>query len=586
MRFLASAGLAVTIVLCGCPCGDDDTVGDDDDQTASDDDTAGDDDDHTADDDDDAADDDSSIADDDDSAATDPDPYVQPEVYVTPIAPQPGDTITIHYRGEHAAQAQLWIRYGFNGYNQVESIDEYIEWYHVGNWDYYLEAEMAPVLDGFDFELEVPHDARAIQFNFFFDDAGETVWDDDDGRGYNQSLIFPYIGPILTWNDATAPDDGVVIGFETSVPCLGRVEYGPTETLGTTVIGDERGHMHHFVLTGLDPDTPYHYRVRDCAGHVSEIFTFSTAPAGAEDLSFAVLADMQDNGDGARRWDEVATEVIQGHPDIAFWLAAGDLPTDEVPGDWWTFFDKARELLAAKVIVPAVGNHDTPTDQSMDTCENFLRYFDLPTSTARDGVYRVDVGPVAVLTLNSEVLSEFETDQEQYLWAAEQLDQVDPDTAWVFAQWHVPPYNMGDRFDILHQGAVRQTTELFQGRVDWVFTGHEHLYQRMLPIQFDAQVALSGDYGVGPDDGVGYMVLPTSGIEPRYGIRTPDSPAAYLRDLVAFPHIGAGAAVADSEIGFVVVTVTGDTIALQTVCLGSTVEHLPPYVCDGVSYVK
>jgi hypothetical protein len=583
MRIWTSFALGAVLALGGCDCEDpdDDTTAGDDDTTAGadDDSTAGDDDDATA-----GDDDDSTASDDDDSA--DPDPYVQPTVYVTPIAPQPGDTVTIHYRGEHAAEAELSIRYGFNGYNQVESIDEYIEWYHVGNWDYYLEAAMAPVLDGFDFELEVPADARALQFTFFFDDVGETVWDENGGWGYNQSLVFPYIGPVLTWNDATSPDDGVVITFETSVPCLGRVEYGPTDTLGTTVIGDERLRMHHFALTGLEPDTPYHYRVLDSAGHVSEIFTFSTAPATTEELSFAVLADMQDNGDGARRWEEVATEVLQGHPEIAFWLAAGDLPTDNVPGDWWTFFDKGRDLFASKVIVPAVGNHDTPTDQPDPDCEIFSTYFDLPTSDSRDGVYRVDVGPVTVLTLNSEVISEFEVGLDQYVWTESQLGQLTPDTAWVFAQWHVPPYNVGDRFEILHQEAVRETTALFDGAVDWVFTGHEHLYQRTLPLRHDVGVAPSGDYGAGEDDGVGYMVMPTAGIEPRFGIRAPDSPVAYLRDLMAYPHMGAEAEEADSEIGFVVVTISGDTIALETTCMGSGEVHLPPYVCDGVSYVK
>lgn len=531
--------------------------------------------------------DDDDIGDDDDSAAN-PDPYIQPDVYVTPLDLDPGDTATVHYHGEFSDEPSLWIRYGFNGYNRVEELEEYLELYHYGNWDYFFEEEMTAVAGGFEFDLVVPEDARALQFTFFVDDGGDVTYDDNGGWGYHQGLVFPYIGPLLTWNEATAPEDGVVITYETSVPCKGTLEYGTTAALGTTRVGDEVGRLHHVVLTGLEPDTDYYYRVRDSLDHVSETHVFRTAPSSAGSFSFAALADAQDNGDGERRWADVADEVFLQHGDVRFVLFIGDLPTDQVPGDWWTFFDKGRELFASTVVVPAVGNHDTPTDQHDPDAAVFLSYFQLPTSSGGPGVFRVDHGSAALLTLNAEFVGELAVGGDQYQWVQDQITalQGEGHIDWVFAQLHTPPYNAGDRFDINEQATVREVTQLMDGAVDWVLAGHEHLYQRMHPLRYEAEIAASGQYGVDADDGIGYLVLPPAGIDPRNGVRETTSPAAWLRDLVAFPVLDPETAEADSEMGFVIVSIDAQTLTLETYGMGSPEQPVAAYVRDTVTYTK
>ena len=575
--------LFVALGLLGCP------LDDDDDTTASDDDTtAGDDDDTTAADDDDTTaaddDDDDSAGDDDDTVEEDP--YIQPAIYVTPLTLVPGGTATVHYFGELAQEDDLTMHYGFNGWNEVTGIADMIEVEDHGDSAFYKRAEMTPVLDGFEVTVDLPTDGRAMHFVFFtLDHKLVETWDNNDHLDYHQSIVFPYIGPYLTWNDATHPADGAVISYVTSVPCKGTVEYGATPSLGNTLVGDDVTLTHHFELTGLTEDAEVHYRVHDSAGHVSDIHTFRTAPASTTTFTFASLSDMQDTGEH-NRWADTVAE-LQNHADVAFVVIPGDLTAGDNPGAWWTFFDRARGYFPGIVIMPVPGNHDTPTGGHNPDTTRFTDYFDLPASPGLASVYRFDYGSAAFLGLNSEELPQFAIGADQYLWMEDALLDIVTagDRAWVFALWHVPPYNAGLRHNE-DQGSVRDMTGLFDGVVDWVLSGHEHLYQRTHPLQFNGDIAPSGLYGLGPGDGVGYLVMPPAGQNPGIEIYPADHPDADRRDRLAYPPVAEGEMVVDSQNGFVVVEIDAAALTLETWGYGSHTEPETAAVVDTISYTK
>ena len=515
------------------------------------------------------------------------DPYVEPEVYLTPHDLAPGDRATIHYRGELAGQATLGIRYGFNGYNQVEGIDEYLTHTHYANVDYYLEDGMTPADGGFEFELDIPSDARAVHFDFFTGEDPHRVQDDRDGRGYHHGVVFPYIGPYLTWNDQTPAESGVVVNFETSLPCLGTVEYGTDSSLGRRELGPTTKRIHHITLTDLQPDTTYFYRVLDALDRASETYNFRTAAVEVDGFGFLVAADMQDHGDGGdRHWSEVAREMASSHGDAALIVLPGDLALDNLPGDWWTYFDKARELFAGRVLVPSVGNHDTPTDQHDPDEAVFLAYFELPDPFGGDAVYRVDYGPAAFLAFNSEVEDEFASGGRQYVAAGDQVTALATDDAirWVFAHWHTPPYNAGDRFPAAQQDTIRELTAHFEGTVDWVFTGHEHLYQRSYPLTYEG--VMVERYGTSAGQGVGYMVLPPAGIRQYDQVVSSGSPLADHRDWMAYPAMPASSTTVDAELGFVVVSIQDEHITLDCYGMGTAHEPRSAHLLDTVSYSK
>ncbi len=587
-------GLCLALALAGCGDETDEfgTGGDDDDASTGDDDTTGGDDDSADDDtgdDDDSADDDDDSADDDDT--TEGDPYVEPEVFVVPQEFEPGDLIEIQYLGQYAAEDALDIRYGFDGYTRIDSIGE--EWLSEavdGSTRYFLEAPMVQGVDRFTFELEVPLDARAIHMTFYVtDEDEERTYDDREGLGYHQQVVFPYIGPLLSWTDQAAPGTGVVVTFETSMPCRGTVEYGPTVALGQSALGDGVDHVHHVRLEGLTPDSDVYYRVLDNVGHASEVFGFHTPPlVDAGPWRFAVIADAQDHGDGIQAWAAVAPALLAEHPDLSLLLFTGDLTAVDETGDWWTFFDVGRPLFEGLPLLPAVGNHDVRYGVNGPDESTFERYFPHPEASPDGFVHRVDVRNAALLTLDSQWSEGFDEGGDQRLWIEQQLADIAAagEPHWVFAQWHVPVYDAGVRTSASAQEELRGLTATFEGNVDWVFTGHEHMGQRMLPLQYDGVLAPSGAYGRGPDDGVGYIVLPPAGMSPRTSVVAFDGPSADQRDWPAFPVLDPETNTTESELGWLLVTLDGDNLTLDMYGTGQLGAPVAPYVRDGVSYTR
>ncbi len=82
------------------------------------------------------------------------------------------------------------------------------------------------------------------------------------------------------------------------------------------------------------------------------------------------------------------------------------------------------------------------------------------------------------------------------------------------------------------------------------------------------------------------MVLPPAGHSPSKSVVEPGGPSAYLRDLVAYPTIDEVQTQVDSEIGFVVVSLQGNAITLETWGMGSLDAPQSAHVMDVISYQK
>ncbi len=541
------------------------------------------------------------------------------EVYLTPYDPEPGGSVTIYYSGKYADQPELYLRYGFNGWNQVTGLDvepEIIE--SKSDNEYRYEVPMEKLNGGFRATIDLPDDGRSLHFVFFFGeeeldtappdtgrphpDTGKPdpkseqksatdaqkaqSIDDNDGWEYHYGILFPYIGPYLSWDDQTSPQSGVVVSFESGISCTGTVEYGTTEELGSSVSGEQESYIHNIRLTGLDPDTLYYYRVSDSNGRSSGTYQFRTAPEDIPGFTFGVMSDMQDNGDDLR-WGDVAAELQANHPDIDFFILPGDMPYLDEPGHWWTFFDKGRALLASRVVMPTVGNHDTPTGASNSDTSHFQEYFALPPGMGSETTYRFDYGPATFLALNSEVPEEFVEKHQQYQWMQGQLQSIgygdERSRAWVFAYWHIPPYNAGFRHGN-QQTDYRQITSLFEGAVDWVFCGHEHLAHRFVPLRYQSVQAPSGEYGTGDMDGVGYLVTPPAGTDPSVKLIDPEVAMAYVRDLVAYPVFSDEDLTTTSENGFVKVSIAGSTMDIQIWGMGNDIVPEDPEIVEHLEY--
>lgn len=505
-------------------------------------------------------------------------------VALEPSAPVPGGSVRIRYQGPLCEHANLSALVGFNGWVDLYEWADFDADYTDGDTWYFLEVPLLPGPDGVpEGTVDLPDDLRALHLRFWDPTTWET--DDNDGDAYNYGVRFPYVGPYLTWNAETRPGTGLVVNFATDGETRGRVRYGTTPGLSEVASDDGETRWHHVALTDLEPGQTWYYQVLDEAGHASEVYSFRTPQEDAATLKVVAVSDIQDVGED-EAWPRVLDAIVESHLDADLLLVAGDMPDADVPAQWWIFFDKSRDLLSRVPILPAVGNHDTPGVDSSPDSTHFREIFALPYATDGEPYYALDHGPFRFLSLNSEKPEEWEEGAAQHSFASAELAGCWTDGVrtceGVFAFWHIPVYNAGYRhYD--EGDPMRPLTALFDGTVDWAIGGHEHLGQRFLPIRYDATLAPSGSYGTGPDDGVGYLVLPPGGDYVSDWIVDPEDEGAWLRDLLASPVPAEDASDVASENGFVTLEVDPDGTTVTLWGVGTVLDPLSLYARDSVT---
>jgi hypothetical protein len=475
----------------------------------------------------------------------------------------------------------LTLHLGFNGWNHVPGPSLQQETDGTGNVNHFLRQAMSRLPDhsGFEATVPLPAGARAIHFVFFTTTPTGQTWDNNGGRDFNREVLFPYVGPLLSLMGDSHASTEVHVSFHTGHACLGRVEYGPTPSLGASLQEPTPTTAHALHVQGLTPGAPFSYRVSCQGAGTSPVHTARTMPEGATSLTFAVFSDTQDDGERTA-WSRTATELASRLDHLDLLLSAGDNAWNDQPGHWWHFFDVGRALFSARPFMAVPGNHDTPTSSPNADTSSFEHWFHFDPASGSEIASTFRLGPARFLSLGSERHAEFSPPSgAQFLFTQQVLGQPDAPT-WTFASWHIPPYNAGSR----HFGEVgytRDITQLFDGMVDWVFCGHEHLYQRSKPIRYNAQLVSA--YGNGSGDGVGYVVTPPAGAWPHGQLVPSSDPKAYYRDRLAYPS---PADMVSSEVGFVLVSLSGRTFTLQALGLGSLQTPVPAHVVDELTYTK
>ncbi len=506
------------------------------------------------------------------------DPPLEPDVRV--------EDGKLSFRGGEDAQA-VRLTWGVNGWADRFAPETATRIRYDTN-EVRAESYVDMVRDGAHWvaDVELPGDTRAVHAIFQVD--GQI--DDAEGRDYTWDLVFPSVGPYLTWNDVATPSTGMVVNWATGLPGLGVVEYGPDEENVAYAVGTEVGTVHHVVLEGLPPGRRFVYRVRDGLGRTSPWSEFQTAELDVSTFRFIVAADMQDTGLPDDRWPEVAATIRRGWDDARFVLAPGDLTADDYPGLWWLFFDGGRELFNHVPLVPAVGNHDTPGVESSADVSSWRHWFALPETPGSEAYWRLDYGRLRVLSVNSEVATELAPGGAQHEWIEAEMgdlwDGDDRTVDWALASFHVPAYNAGARFaDVAVD--QRPITDLFVGNVDVVITGHEHIYQRFAPLGIDGEIASSGEYGLGADEGTLHLVAPSAG----FGVLDTlmvgaDEDGGEQRELLAWPELAEEQEQIEAIHGFLVGDVSPAALDLSFVGMGDTEAPASPAIADTVTVLR
>jgi autotransporter-associated beta strand protein len=279
---------------------------------------------------------------------------------------------------------------------------------------------------------------------------------------------------------------GMVVMCETAEDAPLRVEHGPAETYGTTVetVRDSSGNgtwFHRALLTGLVPESRYHYRVADAAGaSVSGDLTFRTAATGVVDFAFGVWGDSQGTNYGT--WTanplEPTVSMIKhmAGSGVAFGLTTGDVTDDGASySDARKFYldDVARNLGTVVPWYVAWGNHDADTNPSIIRLAS-----DLPSR------YRAGLSPgrgsyaFSYANCFFVCLDYYNHPEITNGWLEAQLSSPAAQQArFRFVVNHAPPYSeRSSKGDSTIRSTLVPLLERYHVAV--CFSGHVHEYER------------------------------------------------------------------------------------------------------------
>ncbi|OGS12735.1 MAG: hypothetical protein A2234_00390 [Elusimicrobia bacterium RIFOXYA2_FULL_58_8] len=246
-------------------------------------------------------------------------------------------------------------------------------------------------------------------------------------------------------------------------------------------------------LFGLTPDTTHCYRLYLPAEQSSGAYkafegTFSTFRA--EDKPYFSFLAFGDSGSGSEEQLQVAARMDQFRTD--FVLHTGDLVESGLDTDAdGQYFTPYAALLARTPFFIALGNHDYGRDFNNAAGKGFLKanftpFHSVPLTGLPPHYYYFDVGNARFLVLDSNAFfgAQFapplEPGSKQYKWLEAVLSKTD--RTWKFIVMHHPLYSTG-KHEVLEAQLNALEPLFLKYKVDLVFQGHNHNYERTKPVK-------------------------------------------------------------------------------------------------------
>ena len=172
--------------------------------------------------------------------------------------------------------------------------------------------------------------------------------------------------------------------------------------------------------------------------------------------------------------------------DYDVFLLPGDLSYADTHQSLWDSFGRLVEPSASRrPWMVTEGNHEIETIPIIfpSAFKAYNARWRMPyeqSLSTSNLYYSFDIAGSHVIMLGS--YTNFGPDSDQYLWLVNDLGRIDrKKTPWVFVLLHAPWYNTNRA----HQGEgenMRKAMEelLYKARVDVVFAGHVHAYERFV----------------------------------------------------------------------------------------------------------
>jgi hypothetical protein len=262
------------------------------------------------------------------------------------------------------------------------------------------------------------------------------------------------------------------IAWETLSVQVGRLRWYKDGDTSARVVSDQVSRRHRVTLDGLAPGAAYWYQVAEGKQWSTPVRFQTFAREFRQPLRFAVIGD---SGSGSSHQWAVARRLDAWRPD--FVLHVGDvIYEDGAEGAYGSRYVAPYARMIARVpVYPVLGNHDCRTGRGAP----LLRFFGLDgQAMGPSRWYERRMGGVQLLACDSNVA--LHAGSAQYQWLESRLAVAG--ARWRIVYFHHPLYSGG-----MHGGSDslrRHLQPLFDRyRVQLVFQGHDHHYERSQPLR-------------------------------------------------------------------------------------------------------
>jgi hypothetical protein len=302
---------------------------------------------------------------------------------------------------------------------------------------------------------------------------------------------------------------GIMIRWRTLESTASRVRYGLSPTnLSSIVDSNFKTDEHKVILSNLSPETKYYYSVGNLIDTLSGADTshyFVTAPQKGKEMPINIWA-IGDAGYGIldqRKMRDAYYKYI-GPKHTNVWLILGDNAYSDGRDDehqLGMFENMFENMLAKTVVWSTPGNHDIRKfiADPIGTAP-YYKIFSTPQNAEAGGVashnpgyYSFDYGNIHFISLETNQTPRYDT-SAMALWLKKDL--AANTSKWTITFMHHPPYSKGSHNSDDTIGEDLRCTEmrkyivpiLENGGVDFVITGHSHVYERsyMIHGQYDS----------------------------------------------------------------------------------------------------
>lgn len=308
----------------------------------------------------------------------------------------------------------------------------------------------------------------------------------------------------------------IVSWVTTDEPGPSKVQYGTSEktydytaegtTTNYTFYKYQSGYIHHCLVDGLEFDTKYYYNIG--SGNSSREFWFQTPPEIDPDAPyiFGIIGDL------GQTYNSLSTLEHYMHSEGQTVLFLGDLSYadryqyNDVGVRWDTWGRFVEQSAAYQPWIWSAGNHEIeymPYMGEVLPFKSYLYRFPTPYAASKSSSplwYAIRRASAHIIVLSS--YSPFVTYTPQWLWLAEEFKRVNREkTPWLIVLMHVPIYNSNEAH-FMEGESMRAAFEswFILNKVDIVFAGHVHAYERSYRISNIHYSVSSGDPYPVPDE--------------------------------------------------------------------------------------